>query len=111
VPRTGGLSVSWWPGPSGTPFTLTDSTTDPDRNGSFQEPLPSGRYEGEGSEAIAVDFDSERNGARGPGFFQLDLRLGYQLPLGGARTRVGGLQGGPITSPAWSWRTARTRRP
>jgi hypothetical protein len=24
---------------SGTPFTLTDSTTDPDRNGEFQEPL------------------------------------------------------------------------
>ncbi|HET7618262.1 MAG TPA: carboxypeptidase regulatory-like domain-containing protein [Vicinamibacterales bacterium] len=87
VPRTGGLNVSWIArAMSGTPFTLTDSTTDADRNGSFQEPLPSGSYSGEGPDAISVDFDSKRNGARGPGFFQLDLRLGYRLNLGGERT-------------------------
>jgi hypothetical protein len=87
LPRTGGLTVSWVARAlSGIPLTLTDSTTDPDRNGTFQEPLPSGRYEGEGADAIAVDFESERNGARGPAFFQLDLRLGYRVRLGGART-------------------------
>jgi outer membrane receptor protein involved in Fe transport len=26
-----------------------------------------------------VDFESKRNGAYGPGFFQLDMRVGYRL--------------------------------
>ncbi|MEX1184525.1 MAG: hypothetical protein WEF86_15045, partial [Gemmatimonadota bacterium] len=87
VPRTGGLTVSWIARAlSGSPFTLTDSSSDPDRNGVFQEPLESDSYSGEGPDAITVDFDSERNGARGPAFFQIDTRIGYRLRLGEGRT-------------------------
>jgi hypothetical protein len=32
-----------------------------------------------------VESQGGRNGARGPGFMQLDLRLGYKLRLGGSR--------------------------
>ena len=83
VPRTGGLTVSWVARAlSGSTFTLIDSTTDPDRNGTFSEPLDAGTYSGEGEDAYTVDFERERNGARGPGFFQLDIRAGYRLRLG-----------------------------
>jgi hypothetical protein len=72
---------------SGSGFTVIDSTTDPDRNGQFQEPLGSGAY----SNATAknpwdVDFDGQRNGAIGPGLFQIDLRLGYRVAAGAGRT-------------------------
>ena len=87
VPRTGGLTVSWVARAlSGSTFTLVDSSTDPDRNGTFSEPLESGTYSGEGEDAYTVDFESERNGARGPGFVQLDMRAGYRFRLGGDRT-------------------------
>jgi len=73
---------------SGAGFTVIDSNTDPDRNGQFQEPLPSGAYT-----ALAtaknpwnVDFDGTRNGANGPGLFQIDLRLGYRVKPGTGRT-------------------------
>ncbi len=67
---------------SGSPFTLVDSTTDPDRNGQFQEPLPAGSYTGSGVNAITVENTGGANGARGPGFLQLDLRAGYRFHLG-----------------------------
>jgi hypothetical protein len=67
---------------SGSPFTLTDSTTDPDRNGQFQEPLPAGTYSGVGINAITVENSGTARGARGPGFLQLDLRAGYRFRLG-----------------------------
>ncbi len=87
IPRTGGLTVSYIARAlSGLPFTLIDSTTDPDRNGAFQEPLESGSYSGSGTEAVTVDFESKRNGARGPNFFQLDLRVGYRFRFGASRT-------------------------
>ncbi len=87
VPRTYGLTVSWVARAlSGAPFTLTDSTTDPDRNGSFSESLPAGSYSGEGEDAITVEADEGRNGARGPGFFQLDMRVGYRIGFGDGRT-------------------------
>lgn len=87
VPRTGGLTVSFVARAlSGLPFTLTDSSSDPDRNGSFSEPLPSGSYSGSGEGAIDVDFESKRGGARGPGFFEVDTRIGYRLQLGSGRT-------------------------
>jgi hypothetical protein len=86
VPRTSGLTVAWIARMlSGSPFTLTDSTTDPDRNGSFQEPLPTGSYTSTGRNPFAVDFESRRNGAYGPGFAQLDLRLGYRVRPGSGR--------------------------
>jgi hypothetical protein len=85
VPRTRGLNVSWIARAlSGARFTLTDSATDADRNGTAQEPLPAGTYTGVGKNPITVEFQSKRNGATGPGFFQIDLRAGYvfRLPAG-----------------------------
>jgi hypothetical protein len=80
VPRTGGLTVSWVARYlSGEPFTVQDTTTDPDRNGILFDPLPAGTYSGGGAEGITVDFDGQRNGATGPDFFQLDTRVGYRF--------------------------------
>jgi hypothetical protein len=58
---------------------------DPDRNGRLFDPLPAATYSGDGIEAITVDSDGGRNGAYGPGFFQLDLRAGYRLGFANAR--------------------------
>ncbi len=52
---------------------------DDDRNGTVTDPLPAGSYSGSGSNSITVENDGGRNGAYGPGFFKLDLRLGYTL--------------------------------
>jgi len=87
VPKTGGLTVSAVARAlSGVPFTIQDTTTDPDRNGLLFDPLPAGEYSGTGSDSITVDNEGGRNGAYGPGFFQLDMRFGYRLRLGGSRT-------------------------
>jgi hypothetical protein len=86
VPKTGGLSVAWVARAlSGTPFTIVDSSVDPDRNGTIAEPLPAGSYSGTGDDSYTVDFESNRNGAYGPGFFKLDLRLGYIVRLAESR--------------------------
>jgi len=90
IPHTKGLNLSGvWQYNSGTPFTLTDSTTDPDRNGLFQEPLPAGRYSGSPSNpnAIAVDYKGGYNGARGPDFSLLSLRGAYRFKLPGNGNR------------------------
>ena len=80
VPRTGGLTVGWVARAlSGQPFTIFDSTIDTDRNGTLTDPLPAGSYSGSGANSISVENDGGRNGAYGPGFFKLDLRLGYSL--------------------------------
>jgi hypothetical protein len=67
------------------PFTIIDSTTDADRNGILFDVLPAGTYAGAGRNAISVESDGRRNGAYGPGSFQLDLRLGYRIAAGGER--------------------------
>jgi hypothetical protein len=86
IPKTTGITVAWVARAlSGTRFSLTDSTTDPDRNGTFAEPLPAGEYTGAGRNPYTATVESERNGATGPGFFQLDLRLGYRMRPGGGR--------------------------
>ena len=55
VPHTKGLNLSGvWQYNSGTPFTLTDSNTDPNRNGIFEEPLPAGTYSGAATNANAI---------------------------------------------------------
>jgi hypothetical protein len=80
VPRTGGLTVGWVARAlSGQPFTIFDSTIDTDRNGTLSDPLPAGSYSGTGANSISVENDGGRNGAYGPAFFKLDLRLGYSL--------------------------------
>jgi hypothetical protein len=87
VPRTGGLSVSGiFRALSGSTFSLFNNTLDPDRNGTFAEPLAAGSYSGTGEDAYTVeDYRSERNGARGPGFMKLDMRIGYRVNVGPRR--------------------------
>jgi Carboxypeptidase regulatory-like domain/TonB-dependent Receptor Plug Domain len=90
IPKTHGLTFAWVVRTlSGAPFTLFDSTTDPDLNGQFTEPLPAGSYTGTpgpNRNPWTVDFESKRNGARGPGLFQADVRFGYRLRPGQNRT-------------------------
>jgi hypothetical protein len=88
VPRTRGLMISGvLQYQSGTSFTLTDGSTDPNRNGNFEEPLPAGTYSGAASnpDAITVENASGFRGARGPSFFIASMRFGYQFPM--ARSR------------------------
>ncbi|MEP6783881.1 MAG: hypothetical protein ABI983_09440, partial [Acidobacteriota bacterium] len=43
-------------------------------------------YSGNGNNAYTVDnYKAERNGAYGPGYFELDMRFGYVLKVGGKR--------------------------
>jgi hypothetical protein len=89
VPRTRGLLVSGvLQYTSGVPFTLTNSSTDPDRNGFFQEPLPAGTYSGNPAnpEAITVDYKGGVRGARGPDYLMLSTRFGWRFQLPGRRT-------------------------
>lgn len=87
VPRTRGLNLSWVARAlSGRPFTLTNADVDADLNGILAEPLPAGDYTGRGTDAYTVKhYRQERNGARGPGFFNLDVRMGYAIRLHGTR--------------------------
>jgi hypothetical protein len=84
VPHTKGLTVSgvtrWM---SGAAFTIHDTNTDGDRNGVLFDPLPAGTYSGTGLNAITVDNNGGRAGARGPSYKQTDMRFGYRLRPGG----------------------------
>ena len=88
VPRTRGMTLSAALRLlSGLPFTLNDTSSDPDRNGQLFDPLPAGSYSGNGANAITVQNDGGRNGAYGPGFLQLDSRIGWRFrPQKGQRT-------------------------
>jgi len=89
IPKTGGLQLSGsFQYQSGTPFTLTDSTTDDNRNGQFEEPLPAGTYSGAASnvDAISVVNEGGFRGARGPDQMLLSLRGRYAFKLGGGRS-------------------------
>jgi len=57
-----------------------------DRNGILFDPLSSGSFSGSGANAITVQNKGGRNGAYGPGFAQLDLRVGWRLRRGAGRT-------------------------
>jgi hypothetical protein len=84
IPKTGGLNVSWVARAlSGAPFTLVDNNLDPDRNGTFAEPLPAGSYSGTGTNAFTVEnYQAKRNGAYGPGFVNVDARVSYAFRFG-----------------------------
>jgi hypothetical protein len=91
VPHTKGLNFSGvWQYNSGTPFTITDSTTDPNRNGNFtDDPLGAGTYSGAAGNpnAITVENIGGFNGARGPDFSLASLRAAYQFKLPGNGNR------------------------
>ena len=95
VTLSGRVEAPWIPGLntsaivrflSGTPFTIFDSSFDVDRNGILVDPLAPGTYSGQGENGITVDNDGGRNGAVGPGFAQLDLRMSYRVRPGQGRT-------------------------
>jgi hypothetical protein len=73
---------------TGSAFTLQDDTFDANQNGILNEPLPAGTYSTAAEHGMSdVEANGDlRNGSYGPGFFQLDLRLGYRARLGGRRT-------------------------
>jgi hypothetical protein len=90
VPKLRGLGVSGTLRMlSGMPFTIQDDTVDSDLNRINFQPLPAGTYNAfpAAGEHVMKDVESEggRNGARGPGFVQLDLRTSYKFRLGGNR--------------------------
>jgi hypothetical protein len=90
VPHTKGLNLSGvWQYNSGTPFTITDSNTDPNRNGVFEEPLAAGSYSGAANNvnAITVENTGGFNGARGPDFSLASIRAQYQFKLPGSGNR------------------------
>ena len=91
IPKTRGLSFSGTLRMlSGTPFTIQDDTVDTDMNRINFAPLPAGTYNPfpglAGHFMTDVESEGGRNGARGPGFVQLDLRAGYKVRLPGNRT-------------------------
>ena len=90
IPRTHGLNVSWVARAlSGSPFTVINSNFDPDQNGVQAEPLPDGSYSGTGNDPYTLEgYRAERNGARGPGFFEFDTRIGYGVNLHGRRLEI-----------------------
>jgi hypothetical protein len=80
VPRTRGLTVSGvYRYLSGAPMSLYNSGVDADRNGRLFDLLPAGHYCGQGENAICVENDGRRNGARGPAYHQADMRFGYRV--------------------------------
>ena len=67
---------------SGAPFTIINTGVDVNRNGSLDDPVPAGTYSGTAAlNAMQnVAFDGKRNGARGPDYFQTDVRAGWRIP-------------------------------
>jgi len=88
IPKTRGVTLSGTLRMlSGTPFTLHDTNIDADQNGILFDPLPAGSYSGTAPGSMQnVKYRGGRNGARGPGFMQLDMRVGYRARLGSRRT-------------------------
>ena len=87
VPRTHGMTLSGTMRVlSGLAMSLIDTSSDPDRNGILADPLPAGSYSGNAANAITVDNKGGRNGAFGPGYMQLDTRIGWRLKAGAGKT-------------------------
>jgi hypothetical protein len=68
---------------SGTPISLTNNLVDTDMNGRTGDLIPAGTYEGTptapNDKIYRVEFDGKRGGARGPDYFQVDLRTGWRF--------------------------------
>src|SRR5919197_283421 len=72
---------------SGFPFTIYNSAVDVNRNGELDDPVPAGSYSGTAPDSMKnVNFDGRRNGARGPDYFQADVRAGWHVPIRSRRT-------------------------
>jgi hypothetical protein len=83
IPGVPGLNVSsLFRYMTGRPFSLIDSNVDVDRNGVLQDPLPAGDYSGTGANSVSVKNDGGRNGAYGPDYAQMDLRVSYRIKMG-----------------------------
>jgi hypothetical protein len=71
---------------TGAPFTIYNTAVDVNRNGELDDPVPEGTYSGTATDALQnVEFDGNRNGARGPDIFQADVRAGWRQRLGSRR--------------------------
>ncbi len=88
IPKTKGVTVSsTLRYMSGAPFSIYNSNIDADRNGELVDPSPAGTYSGTALNAMQnVENAGGRNGARGPDYFQIDMRVGWRGRLGGSRT-------------------------
>jgi hypothetical protein len=95
VSVSGRVEVPWIPGliasgvarfSSGTPFTIFNSNIDADQNGVLVDPVAPGTYSGSGQNAITVENDGGRNGAYGPGYKNIDARLGYRVRMPAGRS-------------------------
>ena len=72
---------------SGAPFTIYNSAIDVNRNGELDDPVPAGTYSGSAPNSMQdVAFDGRRNGARGPDYFQIDVRTGWHRRIQGQKT-------------------------
>jgi len=88
VPKTRGLMISTIiRALSGTPFTIIDSRVDANQNGINFDPLAAGTFTKSRTFAngetlnFNVNNNGGFNGARLPGFFQVDLRLAYKFNI------------------------------
>jgi hypothetical protein len=88
IPWTRGASVSTTIRyMSGAPFTIYNSAVDVNRNGELEDPVPAGSYSGTARDSLKdVKFDGHRNGARGPDYFQADVRAGWHVRVQGEKT-------------------------
>ncbi len=94
-PLGGNLGVSPFQYLDDMRLDANEGPTDVDRRHNFVlsglfDPLPAGTYSGTGPNSFTVENAGGRNGARGPGFFQVDVRLGYRVPFGARHLDVFG---------------------
>jgi hypothetical protein len=82
VPRVRGLRVTGtYRFISGTPINLVNSNINTSRNGLNLDNLAPGTYSGSGPNALTVTNGEGFDGAVGPHFVELDLRMGYRIRL------------------------------
>ena len=89
IRRLGGVALSGTARyMSGAPFSIVDTNVDGDRNGELFDFAPAGTYSSTVTSLKAwnnVEYDGKRNGARGPDYFQFDVRAGWRFRMAGNR--------------------------
>ncbi len=80
IPRTGGVTVSGtFRYMSGAPFTIFNSGIDVNQNGELTDPSPADTYSGTALNSLQnVENKGGRNGAVGPDYLQIDMRVGWR---------------------------------